>query len=287
MTDRHANPALEGNTPAEQSVGLLSDTAPVLGNLDGDVVTAAPNEAALLDLGGDATLTDSDGDLARLTVTLINGDASDRLGVRTEGTGITVDAQRRIWIDTSNDDDPSNDVLLGSFATTSGSVALDIEFTDAATPELVQRLIRALTYDRRVTETADTVTKSIAVVVRDSNNQHAQAWVDVVAEGAAVHVLTAGVDNLSGTSGRDIFIARGEDMNAGDEIHGGDGDDALRLEGGAVSLRQIVMTGIETIQGSAGADYINIAAEQMMDVQVIDGGAATATGCSFTEPIST
>ncbi len=276
MNDRHSSPALLAVSASDTDVQPLSETAPVLGNLDGDLVAAAPYEAALLDLGSNATLADSDGDLTRLTVLLINGDASDQLGVRTEGTGITIDAQRRIWIDTADDEDPDNDVLLGTFAITSGSVSLSIDFTDEATPELVQRLIQALTYTRNLTETADTVTKSITVIVHDSNDQHAQAWIDVVAEGATVHALTTGVDDLSGTGGRDIFVARGEDLNPGDEIHGGAGGDLLRLEGGAASLRQSVMTGIETIQGSTLTDFITISAEQLADVEAIDGGGGNS-----------
>ncbi|RDI62125.1 cadherin domain-containing protein [Microvirga subterranea] len=276
MNDRHSSPALLAASAPGTDLQLLSETAPVLGNLDGDLVAAAPYEAALLDLGSNATLADSDRDLTRLTVLLINGDASDQLGVRTQGTGITIDAQRRIWIDTSNDDDPDNDVLLGTFAITAGSVSLSIDFTDAATPELVQRLIRALTYTRDVTETSDTITKSITVIVHDSNNQRAQAWIDVVAEGAAVHALTTGADEITGTGGRDIFVAGGEDLNPGDEIHGGAGDDVLRLEGGTASLRQIVMTGIETIQGSTLTDFITISAEQLADVEAIDGGGGNS-----------
>src|SRR5918998_424484 len=126
MTDRHSTPALSalaGSTPEEAGAWPLAGSEPVLSNLDGDVVEASAYETVFLDHGSDAILTDPDGDPARLTVILLNDDDADRLQIHTDGNGISIDDEGRIWIDTSDDENPDNDIMIGELWTTTGGVS--------------------------------------------------------------------------------------------------------------------------------------------------------------------
>ncbi|MGO4706544.1 hypothetical protein AB4072_12315 [Microvirga sp. 2MCAF38] len=84
--------------------------------------------------------------------------------------------------------------------------------------------------------------------------------------------LTAGDDVLTGTAGDDIFTATEADLNLGDILTGGEGNDTLQLNGGGnFNLRDVTLNGIQTIKGSSAFDYISIDASQLQNVRVIDG----------------
>lgn len=280
MNDRHSNPALLAISASDMDVQPLSETAPVLGNLHLDVVKAAPNETVFLDRGTDATVADPSGSLEALSILLWNGDASDQLGLM-EGNGITISAEGVVRINASGDDDPTNDIAVGTLTRNAeGQVPyLDIIFTDAATPEFVQRLIRALTY-KSTTNEADAVTrKYISIYLYPVNEDAIESWVDVVVGPSNVHVLTTGTDNSPGTDADDTFVARNWDLTTGDSITGGGGNDILLLDdGGDFDLRQVTLTGIKTITGSAeDMDTILISAEQLGGVTEINGGSVEET----------
>ncbi|MCB5174849.1 hypothetical protein [Microvirga lenta] len=274
MTDHSSNPVFLAPAQTGLDVQPLSEAAPIIENLDFEVVKAAPNETVFLDQEADATVTVPSGNLAFLYVSFWNGDASDQFGVA-EGNGITISDQGEILINHPSDNNPANDILIGTLTSVTGdNPYLQIEFTAAATPEFVQRLIRALTYTS-TTADADAITRKYAAIELYTDNEEATAaWVDVVVGPPNAHVLTMGTDDLSGTSANDVFVTRGFDLTAGDKVTGGAGNDTLRLDDGGVSdLKQVTLSGIETIIGSHYVDTIAISAEQLSGIAEINGGS--------------
>lgn len=242
-------------------------SAPVIHNLDRDVVEAGANQTILLDFGQNAEVIDLDGDLAYLVVYTWDQASTDVLGIQaTEANGIAL-VGREIRIDGDH---------IGTISDDSDGTSIEIDFTDAATPELVQRLIQALTFTTTSTDAG--TRKQISIFLGDRHPYHspAEANVDVVITAPNVRVLTTGADSLTGTDGDDLFLARNIDLTAGDEIVGSSGNDTLRLEfydNTSFDLMRISMSGIETIQGSHQEDQVVISAGQLTDVRAIDGGA--------------
>ncbi|HST94989.1 MAG TPA: hypothetical protein VLJ78_09460, partial [Microvirga sp.] len=278
MTDRHSTPALSalagsidltdigGRMTSHTATVAAADPAPpTIGDLDGSVVTAGPNQTVFLDQGLPATVTDPNGDLAYLSIYTGDQDERDVLGFHTDGNGIEL-VNREIHLDGHH---------VGTILEDSTGTSINISLTAAATPEYVQRLVRALTFTTSSTDVGSR--KHVGIAISDQNPDHfaAEATVDVVIASSDVHVLTMGADDLAGTGAEDLFVARNVDLAAGDEIAGGDGNDTLRLDvydDITFDLTQIAMSGIETILGSDVQDKIVISAEQLEDVRRIDGG---------------
>lgn len=244
-------------------------SAPVIHNLDRDVVEAGANQTILLDFGQNAEVIDLDGDLAYLVVYTWDQASTDVLGIQaTEANGIAL-VGREIRIDGNH---------IGTISDDSDETSIEIDFTDAATPELVQRLIQALTFTTTSTDAG--TRKQISIFLGDRHPYHypAEANVDVVITAPNVRVLTTGADSPTGTDGDDLFLARNIDLTAGDEIVGGSGNDTLRLEfygdDNVFDLSQITMTGIETIQGSSLMDRIVLSDGQLGDIEKIDGAGS-------------
>lgn len=90
------------------------------------------------------------------------------------------------------------------------------------------------------------------------------------------YTLTTGVDSFSGGTAGDTFAASAGSLTEGDSLEGGGGNDVLQLtgaQGGYFEVNKLGnFVGIETIQGTAGDDIIVVAASQLRDVKVIDGG---------------
>jgi hypothetical protein len=262
----------------EVAVEEAGNTPPTIGNLHLDVVTTDANEEVLLDLDENAIVSDLEGGLHHLEVFVWNSsDDSDLLGIRS-GNGLTVSGDGWIWID-----DPSGDIPVGQItASTGNSLRIDISFI--ATSELVQRVIRALTY-KTTSETTSVIRKYIEIQLWDQGNDPAIANVDVLVapSGMDVHVLTTGTDEFIGTGNDDTFVTRFQDLTAGDQIAGGGGNDTLLLhEGDWFDLTRITFTSIETIAGSAYSDGIIISSEQLAGVTAIHGGDDDYNGLHLT-----
>jgi hypothetical protein len=278
MNDRHSDPALFAVADSSTNVQPLSGTAPVLSNLDEDVVLVAPNGTVHLDWNLDATLADLDENLTYLDVYMYN-DGSGALGIDTSAqSGIIVTGDGEILINNPQGDD----IHIGTLELGSGNTYLSIQLTSQATSGRVQQLIRALTFTSTMPANADPVArKHIWIDLYDETDvvqasvDVVQASVDVVVAPAGVYVLTTGTDNINGTDDIETFVARSQDINLGDHLVGGDGEaDALRLDdGGAFDLTRITMDGIEIIQGShEEADSIAISASQLQGIRSIYGG---------------
>ncbi|WP_198411820.1 cadherin domain-containing protein [Microvirga flavescens] len=106
------------------------------------------------------------------------------------------------------------------------------------------------------------------------------AYVEVSVSPEGSLVLTEGLDDLTGTAGNDVFVARWNTTTNGDRIDGGggDADTILLAEGGIFDFTEFAkFSGIESIRGSIGVDTLKIRASQLADVQMIYGGQATDT----------
>ncbi|MBB4284820.1 DUF4347 domain-containing protein [Roseospira goensis] len=122
----------------------VTPNPPVIGNLDGDSVTAASGATVAVDAGGDATVTDADSadfDGGTLTVTRtggLSGDFGLGTGVTSGGDG-TIAAGETVAVGGTN---------IGTVTTDGqGTNDLVITFTSTdATPAAVQTLLRALEY---------------------------------------------------------------------------------------------------------------------------------------------
>ncbi|KQN63471.1 Ig-like domain-containing protein [Erwinia sp. Leaf53] len=148
--------------------GVAQNTAPAIGNLNGDSLTYTEDSPAItLDVGGDATVTDSDSanfDGGKLTVSITaNGTASeDVLSIRNDGTGsgqIGFNGVGVTWGGT----------VIGMVTGGTAGNDLVVSLNSSATPEAVQALTRALTYSNSNMREPSTETRSISITVSDGD----------------------------------------------------------------------------------------------------------------------
>lgn len=160
---------------------LPANTAPQLGNLDGNSVTNREGGAAtLLDAGSDATLTDVDsadfaGGNVTVSITTNRVDAEDQLGIRHIGTGPGE-------IGVSGIDVTFGGTIIGTFAGGTGSSPLVVSLNGNSTPAAVQALIRALTYTNLNSANPSTNGRQVTVSVDDGDGGTTSAVVTVELE---------------------------------------------------------------------------------------------------------
>jgi hypothetical protein len=213
-----------------------------------------------IDQGRDAEVIDSDNDLAYLDVSLDWGGPHEALGIRT-GSGIAL----------SNELNPGSIISVGSIPIGeiddgSGPLLLLFKFYDAATPALVQELVRALTYTSSDVTAADEF-RGLGLI-------HLLLW-DKARESDWSSISIA--DRISGSQDANVFTATSDVINSGDELDGGAGNDVLELTGGGrfdLHLMGLI-SGVETIRGSQANDFIIITGTHLSSVQKIEGGEET------------
>ncbi|WP_112664691.1 hypothetical protein [Microvirga flavescens] len=84
--------------------------------------------------------------------------------------------------------------------------------------------------------------------------------------------LRPGTDFVIGTNGNDTFQVASGGLDAGDEVHGGDGFDTLQLaEAGTLDLRNGAISGIEVLRGSEGDDTFILKSGLNTGFSVING----------------
>lgn len=93
--------------------------------------------------------------------------------------------------------------------------------------------------------------------------------------------LTSSVDNLTGTSANDIFVA-GEQagnvtLSAGDQINGGNGTDTLNIFAGAANFGSATISGIEVVNINQNAGLDVSANADVKEVWQIGGSGQTST----------
>jgi serralysin len=252
--------------PASEWMNGREDTMadPNIDNLYGDV-TYRSGQTHFIDQGSDAVVTDSDNDLKRLEVVFWWGEDDSGLGIHTEDGGISL----------------SNGLANGSIVsvgtTQIGVIEIvpdgsgfSVVFNENATPILVEELVRALTYRSSSPPAAFTINNDIAIILRDKNNGESASFVSIA-------------DRVSGTGDNDTFTVVTSVINRGDELDGGGGNDMFELvDGGIFDLHHMGnITGIETIAGSAGNDFITIRGSHLSGVRRIEGGG-TLSGDTLT-----
>uniref|UniRef100_UPI0021CAAF4D putative Ig domain-containing protein n=1 Tax=Parapedobacter soli TaxID=416955 RepID=UPI0021CAAF4D len=168
--------------------------APVITNVDGDVVTYTEDgPAILLDAGSDATVTDPDSpDLngSSLTVAIIANGATgeDQLAIRNEGPGM-------VQINVSENNVFYGITHLGIKAGGTGGADLVVTFAPTATLAAVQALIRNLTYSNSNTTNPSVNPRTIRITMNDSDggtSLPSDLTVNVTAVNDAPVVTTSG-----------------------------------------------------------------------------------------------
>ncbi|HZH11407.1 MAG TPA: calcium-binding protein [Microvirga sp.] len=252
------------DTITDRSGRTTSNAAPQLSNLDGGQVMTAPGGSVLLD-NGDATLRAQDTDLGALSVYFNNyGEADIALEIRTGSTGVTVDGDK-VSVD---------GVEIGTIGEWSDDWWLDIYFNEAATPLLVQKLIRALAFKNTLEAGTPAAQYGISIVLADEGDRYAEAYVTATVAPENTQILTSDVQSLVGGSVDDTFLASEGSINTGDALNGSGGSDTLQLTFGVSDLTRLAaLTDIERLSGSSGNDTILANAARLAGFASIQGGA--------------
>jgi len=173
-----------GGTGNDFTLTAPLNAAPVITNLNGDSVSFLEDAThTLLDAGFNATVTDGDSmdfDGGNVTVSIVNNrvNTEDVLSIRNQGTAAG-------QIGTSGLNITYGGTLIGTRTATGGTGTNDLIITlnSAATPAIVQALIRNLIYINTNTTEPTTTTRTIRVTVNDGdggNSTSAAANISVV-----------------------------------------------------------------------------------------------------------
>uniref|UniRef100_UPI000DE2FB18 Ig-like domain-containing protein n=1 Tax=Pectobacterium peruviense TaxID=2066479 RepID=UPI000DE2FB18 len=184
------------------------NTAPVMGNLNGDGVNFTEGALPIsLDAGGNATVTDADsadfnGGSVRVAITTNRNSSEDVLGIMNLGTGIG-------QIGVSGSNVTYGGVVIGTFTGGSGVNDLVVALNASATPAAVQALVRVLSYQNSNTTDPAITTRSVSITVNDGDGGSASAMVTVGVTGVNdAPVLSATGNNVTYTengSAVDLF----------------------------------------------------------------------------------
>ncbi len=166
--------------PTDQNVNLITfdsfhvsgviapQDAPIVGNLDGASVNYLEGSAAvLLDVGSDATVTDTDSsDFSggNVTVSIVTNRASgeDVLAIRNQGAGA-----EQIGVSGSNV--TYGGTVIGSFSGGTGSNDLVVSLNASSTPAAVQALVRNLTYSNSNISDPSSASRTVHITVNDGD----------------------------------------------------------------------------------------------------------------------
>jgi autotransporter-associated beta strand protein len=159
-----------GSTGNDFTLTAPINAAPVVANLNGDSVSfIEDSDLVLLDANSDATVTDSDStdfDGGNVTVSIINNrvNTEDVLSIRNEGTSGG-------QIGTSGLNITYGGTLIGTRTIDGGTDSNDlvINLNSAATPAIIQALVRNLTYINTNTTEPTTTIRSVEVTVNDGD----------------------------------------------------------------------------------------------------------------------
>lgn len=140
-----------------------ANTAPIIAGFS-DPAAYTENGPGLI-LDSDVTLTDGDSanfSGGTLTVQLtVNAVSSDLLAIRNQGTGAN-------QVGVSGSNVTCGGIVIGSFAGGTETAPLVITFNSQATPAIVQRLLRNITY-RNLSDNPFTAPRTVQVVVTDGD----------------------------------------------------------------------------------------------------------------------
>ncbi|MBS7780101.1 DUF4347 domain-containing protein [Acidovorax sp. CCYZU-2555] len=158
----------------------LPNIAPVVDALNGDAVNFLEDSTGvLLDLGSNATVTDSDSDdfnggTLTVQITAHGTAAEDVLGVRSTGTGLG-------QIGVSGGSVTYEGIAIGAIAGGSNGSPLTVTFNSvSATPPAVTALLQSLTYANSNTTAPSTAPRSVSITLADGDGGTSTAAVVTV-----------------------------------------------------------------------------------------------------------
>ncbi len=259
------------------SPAILPNVAPVVSNLNGDSAAFIEEAGAvLLDVGGNATLVDSDsadfsGGNITVAITANRVAGEDVLSVRNEGNGAG-------QVGLSGSVVSYGGVQVGTLTGGTGNTNMVISLNAQATPEAVQAILRNLTYNNTNTTDPSTSTRSIQVSVNDGDGGTSNL--------SAVTVSVTGVNDgptASATGGTPTFTENGSavDLFSGVSIGAVESGQTItgmtltvtNLADGASEILRIDGTDITLTNG-----FSTTTATNAMTVTVsLVGGTATVT----------
>ncbi|MEM7405851.1 MAG: DUF4347 domain-containing protein [Pseudomonadota bacterium] len=170
----------DGNTGAQGTGGALQDSgsvtvsitptndAPVIGNLDGDVLNYVEDSGAVvIDQGTGVTLADPDsadfnGGTLTVAITAGGDTTEDVVSVRNQGTGAG-------QIGVSGSDITFGGTVIGSFTGGSNGNNFVVNLNGNATPAAVEALLANLTYENTDTADPTTTPRNLAITVTDGD----------------------------------------------------------------------------------------------------------------------
>ncbi|MFD2556505.1 tandem-95 repeat protein [Sphingobacterium tabacisoli] len=157
-----------GVTSSSGMLTVVTNQPPVISNLNGDAVTYTERGAAVaIDATSNATVTDSDspdfdGGNVRVVITANRVGAEDVLSIRNQGTGAGL-------IGVSGSNVTYEGTTIGTWTGGTGTNDLVISLNSAATPAVVQALLRNLMYINTNTTDPSTLARTIAVTINDGD----------------------------------------------------------------------------------------------------------------------
>ncbi|MEE1613044.1 hypothetical protein [Microvirga sp. CF3016] len=263
--------------------GTYTNAYPVIKALGERVYTSGG--VAFLDAGADAVVGQSDDPVKALKVAI--GELPD--GTIDQAT-IDLIAQGRITLPSGTEDGSEiyfDEVLIGTV--TRDDVSLIIDFTGAATAEIIEELMHALVYRNLDPDPTSIKEAFVRISLLDEGERETPIVVTIMAGGTDVHFLRPDsdpstpqldADLLIGTAQDDTFATDGSGLSAGDIIIGREGIDTLFLLGGQGVFGSVTFdfslieafSGVEIIKGSGQGNPIVMNADQLRDVATIDGG---------------
>ncbi|WP_201834881.1 calcium-binding protein [Microvirga zambiensis] len=268
----HAN-GIDKITYADGAVSI--NETPVIANLNGSSIRTLPGQAVLLDAGADAAITDDDGVISSLSVRIAGQKLpTESIGIDTAGAVRLSDglfAGSKVSVDGTE---------IGTIYSTPGE-DLSVVLTNGATPELVNKLVRAITYVNLNADPAFAAHRTIVITASDDGMRKGTATIGVTVGASNVIALTSGVDTLSGTAADEVFVSGLSDLGAGDALDGGAGFDTLRFSApnaqpwdrGTYDFTKLgAFRGIEKVQGSDAEEIFAFNAQTLSSVRALDGG---------------
>jgi Ca2+-binding RTX toxin-like protein len=197
------------NGPATTSTNL----APVIGGLAGDTVTVARGRVHRLDIGANATVMDEQ-PLHSMSVSIDPlGFNSGTLGLDTS-TGVVSlvagsDGKDKVFV---------YDVHIGELGRDFTLRSLSFSFNTDATGELVQELLKVLTFRHDGPRPAGDHTVTIALTDRDLRTSNAEVHIRYANDGPTDITLTGSSVGEGAPNGSYIGTFRAADADEGDEI---------------------------------------------------------------------
>ncbi len=227
---------------------------PQILNLNNDVVIRRRDTPVLLDEGGDLQLVGGGARFKNLVLFTERGEG-DRFGIQ-ETDSIKLPGGLN-----AGEDITDGTSVIGTIEEIDDFGGLRITFSPTVTNAQVENLLKALTFISGAAEEGFTENPGILLELYDI-------------DGGMANVSLFVGDEVIGTDDDETFEGNADDLNDGDSLNGGGGDDTFQLANGdRFDLSEMHITNIETIRGSDNSDLISLSARHLKStLKSIDAG---------------